>query len=106
MDKLTSILIVLGLFLVAREGFQQRDRIEPNKDYSKAWHIMGWFMRLLLVGAIYQCTLNWYYVVGMTFLLWVIYNISCNIGSKQKWFYLSDSGIDKILRKILFFVKF
>jgi hypothetical protein len=42
----------------------------------------------------------------MGLLLSVGYNISCNIGLKKKWYYVSNTGIDGIIRKLLPFINF
>jgi fatty-acid desaturase len=106
MDKIESLIWALSAFLLAREIFQLRDKTEPNKGYSKAWHAMGWFMRLLVVGLIFQATFNWLLTTLMIIILWPVYNISCNIGLKRKWYYVSNSGIDWVIRKIFFFINF
>lgn len=106
MDKIQSLIWALAAFLIAREGFQMRDKKEPNQGYSTAWHAMGWFMRLFIVGIIFQLTWSIPLTIVMALLLTVGYNISCNIGLKQKWYYVSNKGIDKIIRKVFFFINF
>lgn len=105
-QKIISLIIVVALFIVVREGFQQRDRVEPENGYSKAWHWFGFLIRLMVAGIMFQSSKDWL-LTGLTiFILWPVYNIACNIGAKQKWYYLSKSGIDLIIRKCLPFINF
>lgn len=106
MDKITSMLIVLSLFVIVREGFQQRDRVAPSDNASLSWHWFGLLIRLLIVGLMFQYTYNWYLTGLIAFILSVVYTVSCNVGSKNKLYYLSNRGIDKLIRKILFFINF
>lgn len=98
--------IIISLLITAREGYQQRDRVEPKQKYSKIWHQLGFFIRFLLTGITFVLTLNWYLTSLMVIIFWPLYNIACNIGAKKKWYYLSDKGIDGMIRKLLPFVKF
>ena len=105
-QKIISLVLALALFLVVREGFQMRDRIDWNKSLSKAWHWFGFLMRLMVVGIMYLVSRNWWLTLLVAFMLSVLYNIACNIGLKRKWYYVSKSGIDGLIRKILPFVNF
>ena len=106
MEKIPSIILVVALFLIAREGFQQRDRVDPSNPVSKTWHAFGWFMRLLITGVAYQSTGSYLYVLLFVVLFWPVYNISCNIGAKRKWYYVSKSGIDGLIRKMFYKINF
>jgi VIT1/CCC1 family predicted Fe2+/Mn2+ transporter len=100
------LLIVISLLISLREGLQQRDRVSPSKLMSKLWHGVGFVLRMLLIVFVYFLTHDILLTLIITFILSILYSISCAIGSKQKWYYLSNSGIDKILRKLLFFIKY
>ena len=100
MSELTSLVWMLIVFLILREGFQQRDWKYPNASVNKWWHIYGWFMRLMIVGILYNSTKSWFQTIVAILLLWVVYNISCALGRKEKWYYLGSSGIDGIIRKV------
>ena len=105
-QKIISMVIVIALLLAVREGFSLRDKIEPDKGFSKAWHWFGFLIRLLLAGIMFQASFNWFLTGIVIVILWPVYNIASNIGLKQKWYYLSNKGIDGILRKLLPFIKF
>ena len=100
------LLFFLIFLIIAREGFQQADWKKYNPAYSDIWHILGWVMRFIAFGMLYRTGANWILLFISVLLMWPIYNIVINIGRGNKWYYLSDKGIDGILRKILFFVKF
>ncbi len=92
--------------IILREGFQQRDNIAHTKKLSKIWHAIGFAMRALVFVLLYLMGTGWLLLVVAGVLMWIVYNIACNIGRKQKWYYVSKSGIDGIIRKILPFIKF
>ena len=104
--KIISIVIVIAMLLAVREGFSLRDRIDPGKGYSKAWHWFGFLIRLLLAGIMFQATFNWWLTGIVVVIIWPVYNIACNIGLKKKWYYLSNKGIDGVIRKLLPFIRF
>jgi len=104
-DKILQMAIVAGVLIVLRESFKRRDEVKPSKAVSNWWHIYGWFMRLFVIGIVYQVSHNWWYVLFMVVLLFPIYNIGCAIGGKQKWYYLSGKGIDGLLLDIWMFIK-
>jgi len=54
MEKITSLILLVAVLIAVREGFQQRDRIEPEKGFSKAWHWFGFLLRFLLIGVMFQ----------------------------------------------------
>jgi len=95
------ILITIALLVTLREGLQQRDRVEPSKLMSDLWHFVGLVIRLTLITIVYLFTYNLYLTVVTGLILTVFYSISCAIGSKQKWFYLSDRGIDGFIKRTL-----
>jgi len=103
---ITYLLILIALLITLREGLQQRDRVAHSKQMSKLWHGVGFVIRMLLITVVYLLTFNLILTVVTGLILTVFYSIACAIGSKQKWYYLSDSGIDKLLKKLLFFIKF
>lgn len=105
-EKIISLIIALAVFLIVREGFQLRDKVEPENGYSRAWHWFGFLMRLMIAGIMFQVSGSWLLTVLVIVILWPVYNISCNIGMKKKWHYLSKSGIDLVLRKIFRFINF
>ena len=105
-QKIISIVIVIAILLAVREGFSLRDRIDPGKGYSKAWHWFGFLIRLLLTVIMFQASFDWLLTGIVIVILWPVYNIACNIGLKQKWYYKSKSGIDGVIRKMLPFIKF
>ena len=59
LSKLISLVLVIAILIIVREGFQQRDRVDPNKGYSKAWHWFGFLLRLLFAGVMFQLTFSW-----------------------------------------------
>lgn len=103
---ITILLFLIVILIPLREGYQQRDRVEPSKYTSNIWHGLGLIMRLILILFIYITTKNLIYTTATLFMLTVVYSIACAIGSKQKWYYLSNRGIDKILRRLLFWIDF
>jgi hypothetical protein len=100
------ILLAIGFLIVIREGFQQRDRVDPNQSISALWHSYGFVIRFLVFGLLYRDGASWLTLTSSVILMWPLYNLACNIGGKKKWYYVSKKGIDLIIRKILFFVNF
>ena len=100
------IYFAIAVLIVVREGFQQRDRVDPNQSISALWHSYGFIMRFLVFGLLYRTGADWIVLTASVVLMWPLYNVSCNLGGKKKWYYVSDRGIDLIIRKILFFVNF
>lgn len=100
------LLLLVCLLITVREGFQQRDRVEPENGYSKAWHWFGFLMRFLVFALVFRLGQSWIYNSIAIVILWPLYNIACNIGMKQKWYYLSNKGIDGFIRKCLPFINF
>ncbi len=103
------LIFAVAILIVIREGFQQRDRVEPKKFYSDMWHLQGLVIRLLIFGLVYRLAPESYKIILSVItavLFWPVYNISCNIGMRRKWYYLSNKGIDKVIRKVLFFINF
>lgn len=92
--------------IVLREGYQQRDDVAPSKKLSKIWHTIGWVKRVLVFVLLYLLNANWILLTIAGVSMWILYNIACNIGRKQKWYYVGKSGIDGIIRRILPFIKF
>lgn len=103
--KLLSLVIVLGLLTVAREFYLLRDKKEPNGANSNWWHIYGLLSRLMIVGLTFQLTFSWFLTILMILLLTVGYNIACSLALRQKWDYLSDKGIDKVIGFIYYPIK-
>ncbi len=94
------------IMLILREGFQQRDSIIPNKKIKAIWHGLGWVIRFNLLFLLYILKIDIWFLILAIILMWPVYNIACNIGRKQKWYYVGKNGIDGIIRKILPFIKF
>ena len=101
-----SILFSIALLIVMREGYQQADSKEPSEQLSDVWHTLGWFMRALVILSMYLLDADLYLLIAAGLVMWPIYNVACNLGRKQHPLYLSDHGIDKLIKKVLFFVKF
>jgi len=57
-------------------------------------------IRLLLIAVVYLLSYNLILTVVTGLILTVFYSISCAIGSKQKYYYLSDRGIDGFIKWI------
>jgi len=95
------LLIAISLLITLREGLQQRDRVAHTELMSGLWHFVGLVIRLTLITIVYLFTYNLYLTVVTGLILTVFYSISCAIGSKQKWYYLSDRGIDGFIKRIL-----
>lgn len=102
----TIIIFAIILMIILREGFQQRDNIAHTKKLSKTWHAMGFVMRALVFVLLYLRGVGWVLLVVAGLSMWMVYNITCNIGRKQKWYYVGKSGIDGVIRKVLPFINF
>ena len=72
--------------------------------YSSLWHITGLVTRLLLISIVYIVSGLWW-SLGAVMLSWIPYNIIISLIVWNKWWYLSDSGIDKIFKNILQWIK-
>jgi len=87
--------------IALREGFQLNDKIQPDKWISTLWHGFGWLIRFFLFGVLYRLDANTFTLIAYIIIAWPVYNIACNIGLKQKWYYVgSTSFIDKALKAL------
>lgn len=100
------ILFFLIFLIVAREGFQQADCKKHNPAYSDIWHILGFMMRFIIFGVLFQVGAKTWALALSVILMWPVYNIVINIGRGNKWFYVSKRGIDLLIRKVFFFIDF
>jgi NhaP-type Na+/H+ or K+/H+ antiporter len=100
------LILLIALLITIREGLQQRDRVEHTKLMSNLWHGVGLIMRVAVFVLLYLITNDVVILTITGVILFVLYSISCSIGSKQKWYYVSNRGIDKLIRKLFFFVNF
>lgn len=100
------LIFAIAFLIVFREGYQQADNVRHSKRLSAIWHGLGFLMRLFVFALIYLSGANVYLLIAAGLLMWPVYNIACNISRGQHWFYLSNHGIDKLIKKVLFFVKF
>ena len=103
---MTYLILLIALLITLREGLQQRDRVAHTKFMSDLWHGVGLVMRIAVFVLLYMLTKDWIMLSIAAFVMFVLYSISCSIGSKQKWYYVSNRGIDRIIRKLFFFVNF
>ena len=101
MTETQIILLLITVLTTLREGFQQRDRVEPSGSVRFVWHMYGWLIRFLVFALLYLAGSGWIILSASVFVMWPIYNVACNIGMKKKWYYLSDKGIDKYIKRFL-----
>ena len=107
-DYVAAVIFVfiLVIYNTLQEGFQHRDRIEPDGSISRAWHIFGLIIRfsgfaiLMLLVKQEPQWIKIFLGTAYAIMAWPLYNISCAIGGKQKWYSLSDKGIDLALKTI------
>jgi uncharacterized protein involved in cysteine biosynthesis len=95
------LLISIALLITLREGLQQRDRVAHTELMSGLWHFVGLIIRVTLITVVYLLTYNLILTLLTGLILTVFYSIACAIGSKQKWYYLSDTGIDGFIKRLL-----
>lgn len=105
------IFLALALFLIAlREGMVLSNWQTGKQKYLQTWHRAGWAIRFCLISAVAMLTKHtgfmWYFVAGSVVVAWPVYNIIINLFTGKKWYYLSNKGIDGIIRKCLPFIKF
>lgn len=100
------LILLIALLITLREGLQQRDRVAHSKLMSDLWHGVGFIMRVAVFVLLYMITKDYLILSIAAFIMFVLYSIACSIGSKQKWYYVSNRGIDKIIRKLFFFINF
>lgn len=100
------ILFFVMLLITLREGFQQADWFKHNPSYSTIWHTLGLLMRFMVFGLLYREGANTIELIISVVIMWPMYNIACNIGRNKKWYYLSNKGVDLLLRKLFFFINF
>lgn len=110
-DKNTTIIVTaLVLFLIAlREGMMQRYmKIEQAPKLSVQWHAVGGLIRACLVGLVAWLSWPvWWIVLVAVVLAWPVYNAMINLYCEKRWFFVGTTAYtDKIIRKILWFVKF
>jgi hypothetical protein len=106
MTENLMLLLLIALLITIREGFQQRDILVPDPAVSFAWHLYGWMIRFFVFSLLFRLGATFWMLVLSVFIMWPLYNIACNIGRKNKWYYLSDKGLDGIIRKMLPFINF
>jgi hypothetical protein len=102
---ITTLTLLIILILIAIwNGMVINWKTAYNEDkalkISKQWHKVGLVIRFLIVALIAYTTLNVYWIVGSVLLSWFGYNIIINLVRGMKWYYLSDSGIDGIIKKL------
>jgi len=66
--------------------------------YSKLWHITGLVTRLLLIAIVYITSGLWWSICAVL-LSWIPYNIIISLIVWNKWWYLSDKGIDGFIKR-------
>lgn len=106
MEETRDMLFFLIAMLVLREAFQQADFKKHNPAYSDIWHILGFMMRFIIFGVLFQVGAKTWVLALSVLLMWPAYNVAINIGRGNKWYYVSKRGIDGIIRKVFFFVNF
>ena len=73
--------------------------VTKDHKYSGWWHTAGFVTRgFIVMIAFVAGGLLWAGIVA--FVAWLPYNIIINLIMKQKWYYLSDSGIDGFIKKL------
>ena len=103
METLTFLFLAL-ILIALREGMVLSN---PEK-YDREWHLAGWAIRGCIIAVIVMLTKPdyWAYFIPALILAWPVYNITINLFKGMKWYYVSDKGIDKLIRKTFWFVNF
>jgi hypothetical protein len=109
-DPIFSILIAIGLIAV-REGLVIKDMNDNISSplLSAWWHRIGFVIRFFLILSVFLIlkkdfglrSFQLWLIVSISILLasaW--YNIAINLINKQKWYYLSNKGIDGFIKKL------
>jgi len=113
-EQIAFIFLILISFLVkegAERAFDRKDKT-PRSKWSRLYHIMSLFVRIglfLLLGLLTKHIpgiMKFIYLATFAFLAWPGYNITINLFRGDKWYYVGTDGIDRVIRKILFFVNF
>jgi len=96
-----TILILACIVLTAAwNGLVIKWHQTESKKISKAWHDVGFFIRALLVVLIYMQSGLWPAVIA-AFIAWIPYNVIISLIAWKKWWYLSDTGIDGIIKRLV-----
>ena len=100
MDNIIYILFLIALLVTIREGLQQRDRVQPGKGVSKLWHFTGFLIRLSIFAVMVFLRAPVFLLLITALVIWPLYNIACNLGARQPWYYLSDKGTDGVIKRL------
>jgi len=103
--SISAIILTIAIYLIYQIADAFGDvAIEFGKQ--KEWHFWGSVTAFLFI-----CTLSFimfkvtlytaYCIVFMSLLRFPVFNILHNLRKGQAWYYLSDHGIDKLVKKIL-----
>jgi len=91
--------LVLVLVIAVWNGLVIMWYITKDIKWSQLWHKVGFVIRAIIVLMSF-IEGGWLWALIVAFVAWVPYNIIINKIMKQKWCYLSDSGIDGFIKKL------
>jgi len=91
--------LVLVLVIAVWNGLVIMWYITKDIKWSQLWHKVGFVIRAIIVLMSF-IEGGWLWALIVAFVAWVPYNIIINKIMKQKWYYLSDSGIDGFIKKL------
>lgn len=109
------VVFICAMFSIAfafRNAYQ-REESGVNHNANRKWHLWEFIIKLCFALVVGVLTPLWFHkvfgVLMVTSIDFLLFPLVLNFRTKQKWYYLSDNGIDKFLKKInphlLFVVK-
>lgn len=107
MIEKTFIILACILFSVAfanRNAWQRQEVGVANPKASKKWHLWEFIVKCCFAFVIALLTDTWFHrgfaLLMVTSIDFFLFPLVLNLRTGQRWYYLSDSGIDKLLKKI------
>lgn len=95
--------VLFSVFFAIRNAYQRKEAGVAYNLYNHKWHQWEFLVKTCVALIIGISTNNWFHgifgVLAFISIDFLLFPLILNIKTKQAWFYLSDSGIDKFLRK-------
>jgi hypothetical protein len=100
--------ILFPLFFALRNSEQLKELNAPTthtrEQHSRRWHSYQLVIQLLFATVVALTQVGWFFMLfgfvmtGAWF--WLVFDVALNLFSNRSGLYLSDNGIDRILKRI------
>ena len=105
MIKIITIIIsiLFSIFFAIRNAYQREEAGTAYNLYNHKWHQWEFLVKCCMAILVGLSANNWFHGIFGTLMFtsidFFIFPLVLNLKTKQSAFYLSNSGIDKFLRK-------